>query len=155
MIDRLLDLGTVLSLSNATSAIPASLGGGTYPVLGTSYNTGTSPNQFGVFQAASSEALAIIVAAQFANGTSVTNEYVKLQGTRDGTNWFDLQTTRQDSGVTQAEHAIAAVAGTTQYVAIETTSHWMASLKGLRVIGKVSGTAGAGDSISVAAVVTL
>jgi hypothetical protein len=148
----LIDFGAVLALSNATSPIPATLGGGTYTVLGTGYNTGTGPNQFGVFHVAAAKGLALIVAATFMAATTVTDERVKLQGTYDGTNWFDLQTVRQDTGVTAAEQVIAAVANSTQYIALETSSEWAAAIKGVRVIGKCTGTAGTGDAITVSAV---
>lgn len=146
------DLGTVLSLTNATSTVPAPLGGGTYPVLGTSYNTGTGPNQFAVAQVGAAKGLALIVAATFMAATTVTDERVKLQGTYDGTNFFDLQTVRQDTGATAAEQIIAAVANSTQYIALETTSSWAAAIRGVRVIGKCTGTAGTGDAILVSAV---
>lgn len=145
---RGIDFGQVLLLNNsAANIIPVLLGGDgvqTYPALSTAYNSASG--KFAVFQAGGCGALGVVIDWVFGAATDMR---VRLEGTRDGTKWYAIQSTREDTGVVSYEHTILTT-DVTPFI-LQTTSHLLA-LKGIRVIGKTTGAPNASDALMAYAV---
>lgn len=134
--DNLLDLGVVLSLTGATMSDAYA--------NGDDQNPGHA-NRISLF----------VIASENASGSSISSMTVKLQVKDSAGNYYDAITTRNDStGTTQIEHAISTVAGTPQYVLLQ-SENIAAGVAGFRVCGKAdSASDHASDALTVRAVVS-
>jgi hypothetical protein len=79
--------------------------------------------------------------------TVLTGLDYQIVTSEDGVNWDAIQTTRSDTGATQATHTLVAQAGGTVHARLQTNSHRTAAFVAIQVRASAgSGAAKAGDS---------
>ncbi len=89
-----------------------------------------------------------VVAALKSSGTNITAVVLKLQASRDGTNWYDVVSVKDASGVSAVEHTFNTVVADVISGSVYTDG----GFKYLRVAVKVSGGAGqATETLQVSA----
>lgn len=132
------DLGTVLSQAH---------GGSTTGLLDTSYNPGAA------FYAGASNVLKFYVAATDAGTSNITSINVKLQESYDGTNYFDVATSKSDGTADNTvEQSLSTSAGTTARCHLYTTRH-VAGLYHRLSVKANGGATKADDAVAITAVV--
>lgn len=109
--------------------------------LTSAYQTGTSYSLRGT------EELDVPISATFSASTALTGLDFQLVVSDDAVTWDPIQSTRMDTGVTQASHTLTAAAGQTVHTRLQTTSHRDAKYVAVQVKTSTgSGAAKAGDA---------
>lgn len=125
------DLGQQLSLSGSG--------------ITTAYQAG-SP-----FYAGAANGVLVVLKVITDAASALTSVTVKLQGTYDGTNWYDLLLSPQNTGGTAVDNAFTVAANATVAFALATSSNRY-SPKGLRLLAKANASGTGVDAITCSVV---